>query len=334
MTLARVLPGLLLSVILAGCSTDATDDAAPASDESNVTAGRVESFFVPISELETSTTRTAKVATMKIRNQAEAEAVKRCHQYRIADRDMIVCRDAKTEIVMDAEYGTDFTRWARVRFANGGAPEWFTCKQVSERPLFQDAYGSTTGHECKPKAADADARKLGDAVDAEPVLNEHPTNYVYLPTNWAKTPAESWSTWAEELAKAAPAGEYIGYGRSSSKPCKVKVTSSAGKTEVAVISLDANGAETRVNARIELTEDSVYGGFRKDDVKQAVASASRPASVMIVSGETETTTNEYYTRNLRVVRYPDQPASADAGHSAIFINENYCQRLSPAIPAW
>lgn len=336
-TTRRALPVLFLislSGILVGCASDSEDDAGSSADRVTAGAGRVESLFVPISNYETSTSKTAKVATLKLRSSSEAVAVKRCHQYLIAGRDIIVCRDDKTEIVMDGKYGDDFTRWARVRFSDGSAPEWFNCDKVSERSLSKETYGSVTGHQCTPQASNTDADKLGAAVDVDPTLNDSPTSSVYLPTIWAKKPAETWASWSAKLAKAAPDGEYVGYGRTSSKKCKVKVKTTDGKTEVKIVSLDESGAEGRLNASVQLDETSVYGGFRQDDVMQEVASASRKASVLIVSSETETTTKDYYSRNLRVVRYPETPASVDAGQSAIFVNENYCQRLSPAIPAW
>jgi hypothetical protein len=56
--------------------------------------------------------------------------------------------------------------------------------------------------------------------------------------------------------------------------------------------------------------------------------------VLIASAETETRTDDYYARNVRIVRFPDAPASVDAGHTAIYIDDNYCQRLSPGLPAF
>jgi hypothetical protein len=77
----------------------------------------------------------------------------------------------------------------------------------------------------------------------------------------------------------------------------------------------------------------VYGAGRWDGVPQQVSSATRPASVFIVSAETETTTQTYYARNLRVVRFPPTPASVEAGKSAVFVGEDYCQRLTLPAPA-
>jgi hypothetical protein len=115
----------------------------------------------------------------------------------------------------------------------------------------------------------------------------------------------------------------------------VKIAKKGDGLEVQIVGLDAAGTtETRVQAKLELSSTMTYGATKKDNVPQKVTSASRPATVLIASAETETRTDTYYSRNFRVVRFNDAPASVEAGHSAIFIDDNYCQRLSPRLPAF
>jgi len=76
------------------------------------------------------------------------------------------------------------------------------------------------------------------------------------------------------------------------------------------------------------------GAIRKDGLPQKVSSAARPATVLIASAETETHTDDDYARNLRIVRFPDAPASVDADHTAIYIDDSCCQRLSPGLPVF
>jgi hypothetical protein len=312
-------------------------DAAAEGDENEVRAGGAQEVFLPVSNLETSRTRSAKVAKLKLRGAAAMAEIARCHQYYLSGeerREIIVCRDGERELIMDAAYGDDFTRWARLRTPTG-ADQTFTCKQVSEQEFSRETYGGTTGHLCKPKGAlTAQAKALFAAVDADPVIDEFPTRSVYLSTNWKKAQPETWASWSEKISRAVPVGEYTGFGSSSSKKCKVKIAKKGDGFEVSIHGLDDSGAETRTQARVELSSANSLGAIRKDGLPQKVASATRPATVLIASAETETRTDDYYARNVRIVRFPDAPASVDAGHTAIYIDDNYCQRLSPGLPAF
>lgn len=326
---------LVVGFALAACA--APNEGGEGLAEDDVTAGEIEEMFIPISNLELSTTRSAKVAQIKYRGRAEIDQVTRCHQSSFRFTEIIVCRDEKIEIVMDASHAfeANFKRFARVRFADGRPAATFLCPQVSAREFNEETYGGMTGHRCKPESKLTEQGKTAfEAADAAPVLEKHPTRKVFLPTLWAKQPAEKWSDWSDEFAKAAPVGEYVGYGRSSSKPCKVKITEEGDGYKVAIHSLDASGAEGKLQAQAVLSSQTTYGAFLGRDISQEVASTARPASVLIANSETETTTKDYYARNVRVVRFPDAPANADAGHSAVFVDDDYCQRLSPAIPAW
>src|SRR5262245_55983961 len=121
--------GFTVLTLLAGCAASTDDDAAGGDESAVIEGGKVESLFVPLSDLESSTTHTAKVAMVKLRGVDERVQVKRCHQYWRRDQDAqqaIVCRDGNIEIIMEGKSGTDFTRWARVRFASGGEPQFFT----------------------------------------------------------------------------------------------------------------------------------------------------------------------------------------------------------------
>lgn len=325
----------VLSAAATGCAASAEDTDA---DESEIREGSVQEFMLAFSDLETSTTHSAKVAKMKIKGRASQEELARCHQYAIGgwNSDIIVCRDGKREIIMDATYAMEdsFTRWARIRTPSG-ADQMFLCKQVSQRDFSTETYGGMTGHLCKPKTVvSAAAKKLFATIDAAPEFSEHPTRAPYLQTNWAKDRPETWTSWKKKISAAAPVGEYTGYGRTGSKKCKVKIAAKGDGYDISIVGLDDSGNETRTNARIELSSTMTYGAHRQDNVPQQVASATRPATVLIASGETETRTRDYYSRTFRVVRYPDAPASADAGHTAMFIDDNYCQRLSPALPAF
>lgn len=55
--------------------------------------------------------------------------------------------------------------------------------------------------------------------------------------------------------------------------------------------------------------------------------------MLIASSVTEAKTQDYYARNVRIVRVNDGPANVEAGHTAIYIDDKYCQRLSPQLPA-
>lgn len=326
-----------LFTLAAGCAAPTGDQADVEGGEDEVRAGGVQEIFVPLSNLETSRTRSAKVAKVKVRGSGAMVEIARCHQYYLSGeerREVIVCRDGERELIMDAAYGDDFTRWARVRTPTG-ADQTFTCKQVSEQEFSRETYGGTTGHLCKPKAATtAQAKALFAAVDADPVIDEFPTRSVYLSTNWKKAQPETWASWSEKISRAVPVGEYTGFGSSSSKKCKVKIAPKGDGFEVSIHGLDEAGAETRVHARVELSSANSLGAIRKDGLPQKVSSATRPATVLIASAETETRTDDYYARNVRIVRFPDAPASVDAGHTAIYIDDNYCQRLSPALPVF
>ena len=325
----------LLSTFATGCASAEEDTDA---DESEVRAGGVSEFMLSFSDLETSTTRSAKAAKMKIKGREAQEELARCHQYAIGgwNSDIIVCRDGKREIIMDATYAFDdnFTRWARIRTPNG-ADQMFTCKQVSQRDFSSEVYGGMQGHLCKPKAASAvtqTAKKFFAKIDGPPEFSEYPTRAPYLQTNWAKDRPETWASWKKKIGKAVPVGEYTGFGRTGSKKCKVKVAAKGDGYEVSIHGIDDDGNETRVNAKMELSSTMTFGAHRQANVPQQVASTTRPATIMVASGETDTSTRDYYARTFRVVRFPDAPASADAGHTAIFIDDNYCQRLSPALP--
>lgn len=338
----RITHLLLLVTSAAALSTFATGCAASAeetdADEADVREGGVSEFLLSFSDLETSTTRSAKVAKMKVRGQAAQQELARCHQYAIGgwNSDIVVCRDGKREIIMDATYAFDdnFTRWARIRTPKG-ADQMFTCKQVSQRDFSTETYGGMSGHLCKPKTTvTAQAKKLFATVDAKPEFSEYPTRSPYLQTNWAKDRPETWASWKKKIGSAVPVGEYTGYGRTGSKKCKVTIAEKGDGYEVSIHGLNADGTEARLQARMELSSTMTYGAHRQDNVPQQVASTTRPATVLIASGETETRTADYYARSFRVVRFPDAPASADAGHTAMFIDDNYCQRLSPALPAF
>ncbi len=327
---------LLPLFLLAGCAAEANDEPQTGDDD-NLTAGNIEQVFIPISNLEMSTTHSAKVAKIKLKNDAAMQDLARCHQYYVdgaSRREAIVCRDDKREIIMDAAYGDAFTRWARVRSADG-KDQTFTCKQISEHEFSQETYGGTTGHLCTPKATlSADAKAFFADMDADPKVDEFPTRSVYLPTNWKKSPPETWAKWNETITHAVPVGEYVGYGSTSAKKCKVKIAKEGDGLNVQIVSLDAAGAEGRVQAKVSLSSAFTFGATRKDNLPQKVSSATRPATVLIASAETETRTQDYYSRNFRVVRFPDAPASVEAGQTAIYIDDNYCQRLSPNLPAF
>lgn len=333
---ASALP--LLALAFAGC---AADTETVASGEEDVVSGAIEELLVPISDYETSRSKSAKVAKIKIKGKETAEELARCHQHYVdgmsdARREIIVCRDDTRELVMDSEYGDDFTRFARAR-TKDGKDQFFTCKQVSQQDFSPYFYGGMTDHSCRPIAQsrlDARGKSLFVRVDAEPTLDEYPTRSVYLPTFWKKTQPETWASWNDVISRAMPVGEYVGHGSSGSKKCKVKVAKEGDGIAVSIHGLDDLGAEKRVQARIVLSSATTYGAMKKDGVPQKVSSATRPASVLVASAETETRTDEYYARNLRIVRYPDAPASVDAGHTAIFIDENYCQRLGPKLPTF
>lgn len=327
---------LSLATLATGCSNDASSD--PVTEDDDLTAGKIEEVFIPISNLELSTTHSAKVAKIKYRGIAQLEDLARCHQYYIDGandkrREVIVCRDDKREIIMDAAYGDDFTRWARVRLASG-RDQVFACKQISEQEFSRETYGGTTGHLCKPKAITNEGRALLADVDADPKIDEFPTRSVYLPTNWKKAQPETWSTWNEKITKAVPIGEYTGHGSTTAKKCKVKIVKEGDGLKVTVHSLDAAGAEQRVQGQALLSSASTYGAIKKDNVSQKISSAARSATVLIASSETETKTQDYYSRNVRIVRVNDAPANVEAGHTAIYIDDNYCQRLSPPLPAF
>lgn len=324
---------LSLSLFATGCAVE-TDDTG--SDESEVREGGVSEFMLAFSDLETSTTRSAKAAKMKIKGRAAQEELARCHQYNPTgnwNSDIIVCRDGKREIIMDATYAMEdnYTRWARIRTPNG-ADQTFQCKQVSEQNFSTETYGGMTGHLCKPKAFNQTAKKMFQTIDAAPVFSEYPTRSPYLQTTWAKDRPETWASWKKKIGNAVPVGEYTGYGRTGSKKCKVKIAEKGDGYEISIHSIDDAGRETRLNAKMELSSKMTFGAHRQENVPQQVASTTRPATIIIAQGETETRTRDYYSRAFRVVRYPDAPASADAGHTAIFIDDNYCQRLSPALP--
>ncbi len=255
------LVAIAAALSLSGCAAEAGSAPAEAErDEQDATASRITELLLPRTELESSTTRTAKVATIKLRGGAE-ETLGRCHQYygpydaeARESKDFLVCRDDKREIVLDAAYARP-ARWARVR-AKTGRDQFFKCTVAASQQLNPELYGDVVVERCLPEAS-ADAGRAALAfIDAEPVLPE--------------------------------------------------------------------GLSTALT----------FGGLRQQDVSQNVASAARPASVMILGSESETTTREYFSKNLRVVRFPDAPASVDAGHSAVFIGDAYCQRLEPRIAAW
>ena len=332
---------VLGSLVLGGCSSSGEVQDPQSTDEA-VTGSKIENIIVPLSDLETSRTHSAKKATIKLTSVAGAQTVSRCHQYLVTsprEQAITVCSDDKVEIVMDGKYGTYFTRWARVRFANGSPEALLNCVQTDAHEFSTEAYGGITVQKCTPAArATQAARDLFAVVDADPTITEYPTRSVYLRTLWTKTPAETFAgNWDAKLAKAIPDGEYKGYGSSSSHPCKIKVKTTDGITNVQVVSLAADGAE-RVNAKVDVSPKSVTGAFSKSGVPQQVSSASREASVLIVNTATDTATTDYYSRNVRVVRFPDVAdgarANPDSGQSAVYIDDNYCQRLDPAIPAW
>lgn len=328
----------LTLAFLATATTGLLHCAAPMGDDTeeavDALTGAAEEMFVPISNLETSRTKSAKVAKLKIKGAAALQELGRCHQYRLdLDHEIIVCRDDKREIVMDSSYGENFTRWARLRVA-GAKDQTFTCKQVSEHEFSPEAYGGSTGHACKPKTVDAAGKALFALVDADPTLDEFATHSVYLPTMWKHTPAETWSGWSKKFAKAMPVGEYVGYGSTTAKKCKVKIAKKGDGLDVSIVGLDASGAETRVQARAELSSAMTYGALLRHGVPQKVSGPARSASVLIASAETETRTDDYYSRNVRIVRFDETPASVEAGHTALYIDDNYCQRLTPGLPAW
>lgn len=330
-----VLAALLGAPGLAGCGAR---EPAIGTEEGNATeASDIEKVLVSISDHESFATRTAKVATIEYRGRERREVVTRCHQYWLWNEgrpEVLVCRDSRHEIVVDAAYAPS-TRWARVRTIDGRSVA-MTCRQVSYEDRDPTLYGGVGGHLCRPAAnVSHAAERLFAIVDGDPAVDESPTRTQFLPTMWKKTPPESWlEDWRPRVARALPVGEYTGFGSSSAKRCKVKVTIRDDGFEVAIYSLTADGAEGRLQRSVVLSSAMTYGGFTRDELAQKVSSAARPASVLLVSGETETTSAEYHARNLRVVRFPDSPASVEAGHTAVFVDGSYCQRLEPRLPAW
>ena len=334
--LLAIATSFLSTLASTGCAV-ATDEET-SQDDAEIREGGVQEFTLSFSTLENSRWRSPKAAEMKIKGRTAPEQLARCHQYSINgwNSDIVACRDGKREVIMDATYAMDdnFTRWARIRTPNG-ADQMFVCKLIAEEDFSGEVYGGAKAHRCKPKSAiTAQAKKFFAKLDAAPEFTEFPVRTPYLQTNWAKDRPETWASWKKKIGAAAPVGEYTGFGRTGSKKCKVKISEKGDGYEVEILSLDDNGNEGRVNARIELSSTLTFGAHRQDSVPQQVASATRPASILVASAETSTATSDYHARNFRVVRYPDAPASADAGHTAMFIDDNYCQRLSPALPAF
>ncbi len=326
----KLAPVAALLVLVPGC---AADDATTGDDEVRA-FGDVLEMLVPLSSLETHTTRSAKVARLKLRGTDQVEEVPRCHQYPIRGRaETVVCRNDKREIVMDGHLSEDVPRWARLRVPRG-ADRTFLCKKVAEREHSPEIYGGVTGHVCTPKAMDPMEAKSHFATVDDAAIGESPTERVFVPTLWKKAPPETWATWNEAIQRAIPLGEYVGHGPTSAKKCKVRIAPKNDGLEVTIVGLDEAGAETRVHARAELSSAMTFGALRSDDLPQRVANTARNASVILASSETETRTIEYLARNVRIVRYPDAPESVDAGHTAVFVDGNYCQRLSPRLPAW
>lgn len=289
----------------------------------------VAAVIAPISNLETSTNHTAKFATVK-NDDGTAVRINRCHQMGLQTPflEFTVCRDAAYEFLMDNVYGADAERWARLRTADG-KESVMRCKQLSSSDFSSEAYGSLTVQECKPTEPNANGQKFLALMDA-PLAPENMlflTRNVYLPTTRD-------TVWRNRLAAALPDGEYVGHSTTQSKECKVVV---------------ANGNITILTSAgkklgsVELGDNTVFASALVPSVKQSFDGKNRDAAVFLVSVETETKTQAYYSRNLRIVRVADQPANADAGHTTVVVGEVYCQRLRPAgaepgtklpAPAW
>lgn len=320
---------LVPALSLVGCKT-ASDgqsgvkefaDAAPVEIPSSPGVGGafgVDSVFIPIAGLEQSTNKTAKVAIIKNADGTETR-INRCHQTYIQATktlEITICRDAAFELAMDVEYGHDNERWARLKTA-AGAEVKMLCKKVSEtQPFGDESFVTNNLQQCKPTdTLTANGQQFMAAIDAAPTAAavRHPTGDFYFPTNRD-------GAWKQKLAAALPIGEYVGFSTTLAKECKVVVSAS----DVTIFSKDGKKLGS-----VELGEATVFAWLLMPAVKQDLNGKDRDAAVLFVSAESETTTKQYYFRNLKVIRVAEQPANVDAGHTAVFVGANYCQRLRP-----
>ena len=328
---------LLLGVCsLAACAAPSGDEASAEEDE--VKSGKVKQIDLTLYD---STDKFPRVMALELKS-GERLALARCHTYWTAldDADLhlprwaMVCRDANVEVTLESTYmGKDekWTRWARVRFAAGGE-EVLACKEMGRQDRGGESWDSKTQQLCTPKSkVDAYGKALFDYLE-KPAIEKYPTRTPYLPTMWTKK--EAWSDYAKRFAKAMPVGEYVGYGSTSAKKCKVKVAKEGDGLKVSIHSLDEAGNETRKRAEIVVDSKMTYGAHHEAKVDQEFGSSPRPASLLVASSESETNNREYFQRNLKVIRFHDEPKSVDAGHTAILVDDDYCQRLSPNLPAW
>ncbi len=328
---------LLSALLLVGCSAGEPSSSDPGPDEDDITGHQISELSLTLYD---TVDKFPQVVSYKLRGSNDAKTLARCHRYGTSlddsqlhlPRIAMVCRDDKLEIAIESTYGDEWTRFARVRFTGGGQ-EFFACKKQSETPRPGEGWDTKTEQLCKPKKLAEYGKQLFDFLD-KPVFEKYPTRTPFLPTMWTKSPPEKWSKYADTFGKALPVGEYTGFSSTSAKKCKVKVAKEGDGIKVSLHSIDDAGAETRLRGQIVVNSAMTFGAARADHVDQDLSGKARAASLVSASSETETSGRDWFQRNLRVVRFEDAPASVDAGHSAVFIDDDYCQRLSPAIPAW
>ncbi len=332
------LPFLIVGLVALGGTVGCSGSSGSATEDSELRTRAVDE--ISFSLYNTATDKFPQTVSIKYRGTTEPQIFARCHQYRTNlddpqrfGREALVCRDANLEVTIESSYGDEFTRYVRVRRATGGE-EFLACRQTAKQDRGGESWDSRTDHVCTPKRVDAYGKALFDELDKPVVLEKYPTRTPFLPTLWTKSPPEAFGTYAQAFARAMPVGEYVGFGSSTSKKCKVKVASEGDGVKVSVHGLDENGAETRLRAQIVISSAMTFGAARFAEVEQDFSGKARPASVIVASSESETSTRDYFQRTLRVVRFHDAPASVDAGHTAILVDDDYCQRLSPSIPAW
>lgn len=335
MLVRRLLLLVGLCSLAAACAPPSGDEVTGEDDE--VKSGKVKGITMTLYDTQE---KYPRVMNLELKS-GEKQTLARCHTYWTSLDDVelhlprwaMVCRDANVEVTMESTYqGKDdkWTRWARVRFAGGGE-EILACKEGA-RAEGKENWDVKTEQICTPKSkTDAYGKTLFDYLE-KPVIEKYPTRTPYLPTLWTKK--EAWSDYAKRFEKAMPVGEYVGFGSTSAKKCKVKVAKEGDGFKVSVHSLDDAGNETRKRAEIVVDSKMTYGAHHEDKIDQELGSSPRPASLLVASSESETSGKDYFQRNLRVIRFHDEPKSADSGHTAILVDDDYCQRLSPNLPAW
>ena len=309
-------------------------------DQAAFDVDEIEAFTLLRSDIEDSKHRTPKIARMKSTEGARYN-LERCHQMYTNDRsknsyyEVVVCRDANYEVIMPASYGEEFPRYARAKGLDG-KPVYFDCKKVAEDDFSPHLYGGTSVHKCLPSNDVPEKHKAKFAqIDKKPELDEAPTNRILLPTKRT-------DEWKNIVKSALPDGVYFGRARTASKKCKVEVSIKSGETSVIISRLQSNG-EYRTQASADLNNELVAGYETFKSVEQRLTNKNRESDVFIASLESQTTTEDYYSRNFKVIRATGASSNGvEKNHSAVYIGYNaYCQRLSDdpenkdfRLPAW